>query len=243
MLFDFEVEIGNHLYKLDYVQKTAELVDFTRKINQVTIPKKIIHESQEFNVFIQKDIFCSSPIEDITFPSDYQLEEGLFQSAEKLKRVRIVPSGDALLKNYSKKFVLGKSDKNSEVFDIFYFAPHELKKVRIPLFTETIGAFACYKCQITEIVIPSQVTQIHDNAFSSCRELKKVTFSNDSKLQIIGKEAFSYTKIESILIPSYVTLIDDYAFQFCKELKKVEFKEDSELQRIDSTIIGDTSKY
>ena len=112
----------------------------------------------------------SSPIEDITFPSDYQLEEGLFQSAEKLKRVRIVPSGDALLKNYSKKFVLGKSDKNSEVFDIFYFAPHELKKVRIPLFTETIGAFACYKCQITEIVIPLSVTSIGSNGFNGCKE-------------------------------------------------------------------------
>lgn len=37
MLLDYNVEIGNQIYRLDYIQKTAELVDFTRKINQVTL--------------------------------------------------------------------------------------------------------------------------------------------------------------------------------------------------------------
>lgn len=50
-----------------------------------------------------------------------------------------------------------------------------------------------------------------------CRNLQKVEFSNDSKLQTIEEIAFSDTLIKGITIPLNVTRIGKKAFSYCKK--------------------------
>lgn len=135
-----DVRIDHIVYVLNDEQKTAKIVNFTRQINQATIPSIIKIKSQEYTVLINKNTFHYSLIEDITFSSDFHLEEGLFQYP-KLKRVRINPCDRVLLKNYSNKLVLKRSDTNSTIFDVFLFAPAELTKIRIPPFIKRLEHF------------------------------------------------------------------------------------------------------
>ena len=51
---------------------------------------------------------------------------------------------------------------------------------------------AFFKSSIESITIPSKVTEIQDEAFMYCFKLKRVEIESDSKLQIIGREAFSF---------------------------------------------------
>ena len=78
------------------------------------------------------------------------------------------------------------------------------------------------------------VTSIFSFAFQDYKNLKKIEFSNESKLQIIGCHSFDGTSIESIKIPSSVTEIGNGSFYLCKKLQKIEINEDSNLQKIGS---------
>ena len=77
-----------------------------------------------------------------------------------------------------------------------------------------------------------EITTISDKAFSDSK-LKIVDISSDSKLQIIGKHAFTNSTIKSITIPSSVTLIGEGAFYFCEKLKEIVIPNDSKLRTID----------
>ena len=52
---------------------------------------------------------------------------------------------------------------------------------------------------------------ISDGAFKST-DIKSIQFANDSKLQLIDKNAFYATRIQKILIPSSVTSIGEKSF-------------------------------
>lgn len=53
---------------------------------------------------------------------------------------------------------------------------NNLKNIRLPEGLECIGNSCFYKCNLNEIVIPSSVLVIGDDAFAFCVDLKKVTF-------------------------------------------------------------------
>lgn len=75
---------------------------------------------------------------------------------------------------------------------------------------------------IRSITIPSGVICIDCGAFQFCEKLAKVKFDSNSKLEKIGKNAFTNTAIESILIPSNVSDIGHDAFSRCKHLFMIE---------------------
>ena len=62
---------------------------------------------------------------------------------------------------------------------------------------------------ITNVSIPSTVTQICEGAFSDCMDLESIHFSNDSKLRSIGKEAISYSNLNNLTIPSMVEELEE----------------------------------
>ena len=74
---------------------------------------------------------------------------------------------------------------------------------------------------IQEVTIPNTVTDIEYSAFYSCMNLTKVSFEDNSKLQSIGRDAFTGSRITSIVIPDSVTDIGIGAFANCKDLKKI----------------------
>ena len=66
-----------------------------------------------------------------------------------------------------------------------------------------------------------QVTEIMDNAFTCCTNIKKVIL--EEGLEQIGSAAFQQTNITEIEIPASVRIIDSYVFANCN-VTKIRFK-------------------
>ena len=71
---------------------------------------------------------------------------------------------------------------------------------------------------LTDIVIPTEITQINDYAFIGYSG-KSVTIPNS--ITKIGVHAFAYSGLESISIPNSVIYIGDFALRECYSLKEV----------------------
>ena len=111
---------------------------------------------------------------------------------------------------YDEKFLIGKSNLESDDFDVLYFARRDLE----------------------EAVIPSFIKVINSNAFEDCKTLKTVIFSEDSNLERIENNAFSKTLIQNISIPDKVVKIGEFCFSGCNKLINVEFSANSNLHSI-----------
>ena len=84
-----------------------------------------------------------------------------------------------------------------------------------------IGDEAFSSCfNLTEVSIPNSVTSIGDEAFYFCTDLKTVTIGNSVKS--IGDKAFhNCTSLTEVSIPNSVTNIGSSAFEDCTELTEV----------------------
>ena len=93
--------------------------------------------------------------------------------------------------------------------------------VVIPSNVTTIGDEAFYKCEsITSITIPNSVTRVGTCAFDGCSSLQSITISNS--VTSIGNDAFKGCKsLQSITIPSSVTSIGAWAFNGCTSLESI----------------------
>ena len=90
--------------------------------------------------------------------------------------------------------------------------------------------WALYREQVKSIVIGKDITEIGEFNFYSMTALEEVIFEEGSKLEVIAKGAFGYTKVlETITIPASVETIEGYAFYYADGLKTVEFEDESEL--------------
>ncbi len=105
----------------------------------------------------------------------------------------------------------------------------------------TIGQGAFMSSTIYSINIPSTVTYIGYDAFTSCRNLTTVTFADGIDLATIPMLAFADTAITSIAIPSSVTSIGEGAFNDCTSLITVIFAEDSSLRTIGTNAFYNTA--
>lgn len=93
------------------------------------------------------------------------------------------------------------------------------KNTIIPNTVTTIGAFAFWGSDLTNLDLPNSVTEIRESAFGYCYELTSVSLGNS--LNYIGKDAFQFCSFTSIEIPDAIISIDDGAFSGCHELKEV----------------------
>ncbi len=75
--------------------------------------------------------------------------------------------------------------------------------------------------EITDLVIPDDVTSIGDYAFYCCGKLTSITIPGS--VTDIGRYAFEYcSNLTSISIPNTVTSIGDYAFSDCSGLESMK---------------------
>ena len=141
-------------------------------------------------------------------------------------------------------FLYGKSDENSDDFDVLLLGNYIHQNAVFPLDSQFRligeGAFK-YSSLIEFITIPSNVTEICDNAFYGCSKLRSVVFAEDSKLRSIGQYAFKDTSIETITIPPLITEIREYTFCQCTNLRSVVFAKDSRLRSIKQYAFKDSS--
>ncbi|KAK8838436.1 hypothetical protein M9Y10_033062 [Tritrichomonas musculus] len=152
---------------------------------------------------IENEVFAGSSIESITIPSSVvELKDGWCIGTYKLTDVTIIPSNEQNFCYYDDKLILGKSDINSDNYDVLIFARRDIIDVEIPTNIKRIAPFAFHESTVRNVFIPLHVTYIGDNAFSCCIQLDRFEVSNDSELQTIGEYAFSYSLVRYLSIPS-----------------------------------------
>ena len=148
-----------------------------------------------------------------------ELKEGWCNFTSNLININISPLNDQFIFK-DDKYLFGKSNPNSNVFDTLLFARRDIK----------------------EIVIPSSIKIISSyDAFQDCRNLNKVEIPPNSKLQAIEKFAFTSSSIEEIFLPSKVLKICEFAFFCCINLKKIEIPPNSNLETIESHAFSNSS--
>ena len=104
-------------------------------------------------------------------------------------------------------FLLGKSDKSSDEYDVLLFARRDIKNVKIPSYVKVISSYS----------------------FDFYMNIETIGFSKDSKLTKIDWCSFSNSSIANIIISSSVTTIGCNAFSKCDNLQKNEILENSEI--------------
>lgn len=194
-------------YEIDENNFTAKIVQSLRTMSHIFIPRFINFQSKEYiitkiseNSFsenrsiqiinitedsaiisIEKNSFSYSSLKQINIPASVQeLEEGWCNNTSNLKKVTISPNNPNFqYADDNQQIIIGKSDKN---FDVLFFASRKIKQA----------------------TIPDNIKRISSYAFESCFKLESIEISEDSKLQFIGKNAFSYSSIKSLFIPSDV---------------------------------------
>ena len=214
-----------------------------------------ISQNSELQTIEEYSFFWSN-IECITIPpSCIELKDGWCCEANNLKKINIMPN-NPYFSYLDEKFIVGKSNRLKDVYDILLFARRDIKDVVIPSFIESIGPYAFENCKkirtikftsdskltkigkyafihskIESISFPSSLTQIGKKAFYQCKQLQKIEIPNDSNL-LSFNDAFSETAIINFSIPLHLTQIDDNAFHSCYQLQRVQIPEYSELQII-----------
>lgn len=108
-------------------------------------------------------------------------------------------------------------DKTLSVYEVpstIDYRIHTLKVVGI-------GTYAFENLtQLTEILLPSSITEIRHRAFAGCTNLKKIQLSEN--LNSIGEEVFLGCKsLQSITLPKSLASIEQLAFSNCTGLKEV----------------------
>ena len=200
------------------------LIFASRNIIEAIIPSQIKHISSfAFNkctklqtVFISensilhsigKKAFSSSLIRSLYIPASVEeLQEGWCCETAKLKKVTISPDNPNFKYMDEKhQIIVGKSDKNSENFDVLVFANREINKV----------------------TIPSQIKRICSFSFDECQNLRTIGFSENSMLHSIGKKAFSSSLIRSLYIPASVEELQEGWCCETAKLKKVTISPDN----------------
>ncbi len=86
------------------------------------------------------------------------------------------------------------------------------------------NAFAEQK-NIIEVVLPSTIKEIGENAFYNCAKLEKINFP--SGLERIETQAFTYTSLLSIYLPATINYYGHSIFYDCTKLSNVELEEGS----------------
>lgn len=242
--------------------ETAFIPNFIRIIGSYSFGRCENLEKVEFSDDSELRIICEnafslSEIKSITIPPKLiELKDGWKYQAECLKSVYISPKNENF-KMYDDKFILGKSNPETEIFDMLVYSKNDVKTVVIPEFIRIISAgafidcgslnsvtfnekcqlecikkFAFSKTKISEISIPSTVKEIGKKAFHDCYNLTIVNFTPDSQLQEIKEETFGHTKIRDIWIPPHVKRIRKAIFSHCL-INRVDFPENSETCIID----------
>lgn len=158
------------------------------------------------------------------------------------------------------KFIIGKSDQSSSVYDILVLVRRDIQAPIIPSFIKRIGSCAFNFCDQLETVIftedsnlevisenafscssikrikfPSKLKEIEYRAFDECSDLKIVEFEENCQLNTIGCSAFHSVPITSFIFPSHLRKIGDLAFDWT-ELNIIEIQENSVVKSISSSI-------
>ena len=199
-------------------------------LTQITLPKSL--------VTIEKEAFltCYRLVE-IDNYSNLEIEKSNLNGYVGYYSINVLNDGSRESGLIEKDgFLFCKNFSSNEYFLVSYLGGEG--EVALP--TDINGenysiynyAFYC-RNDITKLTVNSGVTAINDYAFSTCKNLVEIDFSNSEKLTQIGMSAFAKCEsLESLTFHKNLTLIYQLAFTECKNLKSVSFSENSNLYGI-----------
>lgn len=97
----------------------------------------------------------------------------------------------------------------------------EMSEITIPSDITEIKSYAFIGCSsLTSVTIPDTVTLIGDYSFSMCSNLISITIPNS--VASIGAYAFSScSSLKNITIPNRIKVIGNYTFNYCSSLKSI----------------------
>ena len=111
-------------------------------------------------------------------------------------------------------------DSVTSIGDYAFRRCYSLEDIVLPDSLIYLGEWSLESTSITEIAIPSGISDIKEGTFYSCSKL--VSVSLPQGLKTIGNRAFlSCESLESIDIPDSVTTIGETAFGYCYALKGI----------------------
>lgn len=105
----------------------------------------------------------------------------------------------------------------------WYYLLYQVNGVSMSEGITSIGEALFYDMQtLSEVTIPSTITEIRVSAFENCRKLKMIHFVANSQLQTIGDWAFyNCHNLRSLTLPEGVTNVGDAAFYGCNYLTEI----------------------
>ena len=213
-----EFPINSHL-------QTIETVAFIEiAIEEISIPSTVIKIGEGAFAFcnnlrkveipensnlqtIEEYAFLGTAIEEIYFPANFSELSNYWNHLISNLKIIVVSPFNKKYKFIEGKYLVSKSDDNSEEYDNLLFV----------------------RCDIKEFSFPPNIKVIKPLAFSECSNLRRIEFPTNSNLHTIGENAFSYLGIEEISIPPSVSKIGGCAFNYCENLKVIEIPEKSKL--------------
>ena len=144
----------------------------------------------------------------------YGRETGGKLSILDLSDARIVKGGSAYYSDYE----IVQCTSNDKLGDYAFYGCSRLTNLILPSSVTEIGGAAFRGCSgLTNLTIPSSITSIAESTFRGCSGLTSLTIP--SSVTEIGESAFNgCSGLTNLTIPSSVTKIGYYAFRDCSGL-------------------------
>lgn len=119
------------------------------------------------------------------------------------------------------RFCVGIKKLGQARYASFFQGCTALKSIKLPKGLKYIGNGVFAFFDIAKLTIPSSVTEIGNNAFAHCEQLKELVLPDS--VSVIGSEAFQgCTALSSVMLPNKLIRLGYRAFAECSALKYVK---------------------
>lgn len=123
------------------------------------------------------------------------------------------------------------SENLKEIPEKCFFNCSDLEGVSIPDSVEVIGTGAFASSGLASVDMPANLTEIGENAFSTCLGLGVVNFDTDSQYTIGNYAFYECQLLESVHLTDDVTKVGNSAFGLCISLEDVKLAGIKEVSR------------
>lgn len=165
---------------------------------------------------------------DAKLPASLTSVGNIFTGCTKLAHLSIDPANSALCAENDIVY-------NKEKTKLLFGAPAVTKAVAMPENLTHIETNAFINNQaLTEVKFSKNLIEIGESAFSTCKSLQTVDFSESTKLEKIVDYAFNHSEniTGTLVFPASLTEIGTFAFDNCKSITEIDLHKCTALSTI-----------
>lgn len=109
----------------------------------------------------------------------------------------MIQNGKENIINFEDKFILGKTDLNSNVYDVLFYARRNIKTTTIPPFVKIISPYSFCESAIEKVSIHPHLTHICKCAFSGCQHLKNARSQIILNFNLLESDLFLFHQLNT----------------------------------------------